>query len=44
MAKSDNERSPQKSPDYETPVMQCEAYTAHSVATEDDGVYEQIPE
>ena len=44
MARSDSDRSPQQSYDYELLVMECVAYASHSVATEDDGVYEQIPE
>ena len=44
VAKSDNERSPQQSCDHSIPVMECVAYSSHSVVTEDAGVYEQIPE
>ena len=44
VAKSDNERSPQQSHDYELPFTQCVAYASHSVATKEAGIYEQIPQ
>ena len=44
VAKSDNEETPQQHQDNEIPLAECVAYSRCTIATEESGIYEPIPE